>query len=111
MWLPAVLLEMPTWWKHVDRVNDAMLNANFDHTIRHPGFWAFSAVVIIGALFRGAKSVLILYVGAIAMWGIFHHTVLADRASAAESSSSVLVFSALVVAFAGIAIYFTLIRD
>lgn len=102
---------MPTWWKHVDKANDALVNANFEHAVRHPGFWAVSAVVIIGALFRGAKSVLVLYIGGVTMWGIFHHTVLKDRASAAESSSSVLVFAALIVAAAGIAIYFTLIRD
>ncbi len=111
MWLPAVLLEMPAWWKHVDKLNDALVNANFDHMIRHPGFWAVSAVVIIGALFRGAKGLLVLYIGGVVVWGIFHNTVLKDRASAAESSSSVLVFAALIVAFAGVAIYFTLIRD
>lgn len=98
-------------WKHIDRVNDALAHPDFESAIRNPWFIGGSIVVILIALFRGMKGLLICYIGGIVMWGIVHHTVLKDQTAAHQGTQSIYIFGGLVVVAAGIAIYFTLIRD
>ena len=98
-------------WFYLDTANDWIKNLNFEVTIRNPWFWLFSIVLLVVSLFRGWKPLMIGYVVSIVLWGIVHHTVLKDKASAAQSTSSVMVFAALTVGVAGIAIYFLLIRE
>lgn len=111
LWLPAaILLEYPTWWKYVDQVNEAIVNAKFDETIRNPWFLGISGVFVLTALLRGWKGILVTYIGGIAMWGIVAKTVMSDTSGSAQSGS-IVIFAALVVGVAGLGIYFLLIRD
>lgn len=98
-------------WKYIDQVNDTLRNPDFESTIRNPWFIGGSIVLILIALLRGAKGLLVTYVGGILVWGIVHHTVLKDQTAASEGTQSVYVFAVLIVAVAGLAIYFLLIRD
>lgn len=97
--------------KYLDAANEFVSHPNFETAIRNPYFWGVSIVFLGAALFRGWKMFLIGYVVIFAMWGVVHYTVLKDRAAAAESTSSVMIFAAMTVGVAGLAIYFMLIRD
>lgn len=97
-------------WVYIDAANEIVKNPNFDAAIANPWFWGGSIALIAVSLLRGWKMLLIGYVGAIVMWGIVQKVVLDDTSNDAGSSSTI-VFAALTVGVAGIAIYFLLIRD
>lgn len=96
---------------YLDTANEWVKGLNFEHAIRDPIFWLVSIVLMVLALFRGWKGFMIAYVVGIALWGVVHHTVLKDKTSAAQSTSSVMVFAVLTVGVAGLAIYLLLIKD
>lgn len=97
-------------WKYIDAANEVVSNPNFEAAMASPWFWGGSIAFLAVALFRGWKVMLVGYIGAIAIWGIIHHVILKDTSGDAGSSSTV-VFAALTVGVAGLAIYFLLIRD
>lgn len=100
--------EVPEW---LDKINDKINHPDFNATMHNPWFLVISAAVILFGVLRGKKALLILYVGAIIVWGIVDKTVLHDKTAAAQSTSGVVVFAGLVIVVAGIAIYFLLIKD
>src|SRR5687768_8995580 len=101
MSLPTLLAQVakpspsptPTgFMKYVDQVNTVLTNPDFEAAIRNPWFIVGSIVIILGALLRGAKGLLVVYVGGIVFWGIIHYTVLKDRSSANEGTQSIYIF-------------------
>lgn len=98
-------------FKYLDAANDFIKGLNFEREIHDPKFWAISIVVLGVSLFRGWKTMMIGYIGVVALWGVVHYTVLKDTAGAGQASGNVLVFAGLTVGVAGLGIYFLLIRD
>lgn len=96
---------------YLDLANEWVKNLDFEEMIRDPVFWLVSIVLMTVALFRGWKGFMICYGVGIVLWGIVHHTVLKDDSPAAQSTQSVMVFAALTVGVAGLAIYLLLIKD
>lgn len=97
-------------WYYIDLVNDKLNNPDFDATMSSPVFWGVSIAVMILALFRGWKIVLIGYPLLLIMWAVVDKFITKTTTTGA-GDSNVMVFAALTVGVAGIGIYFFLIRD
>lgn len=97
-------------WYYIDAVNDWLSHPDFDAATRNPYFWGVSVLVMVVALFRGWKLMLIGYPIAIILWGVVDRFILKSTTTGA-GDSNIIVFAGLTVGVAGLGIYFLLIRD